>query len=230
MKFNNILRLILPRRVISAIRLLQIFQYKHGHTYHKSGFPVNGKGEFQPWLTYPMIEFLNGFNFSGKRVFEFGAGSSTLYWAARAEQVVSVELNGEWYESLLQKVPNNVQLRHEPDGGKYSEVIQGMGKFDVIVIDGAERYHSAVMASKNLAPGGMIILDNAEWYPTTAEFLNSLGLIEVPFSGFSPVNAFTSTSSVFMSRDFSIPKNDKARLPPIGGRKLPNPALDDIPN
>ena len=62
MKFNNILRFVLPRRVISAIRLLQIFQHKHGHTYQKSGFPVNGKGDFQPWLTYPMIEFLNEHN------------------------------------------------------------------------------------------------------------------------------------------------------------------------
>ena len=217
----------LPRRVISAIRLLQIFQHKHGHTYQKSGFPVNGKGDFQPWLTYPMIEFLNGLDFSGKRVFEFGAGSSTLYWAARAEQVVSVELDRDWYESLLHKVPDNVQLVHEPDGGLYAGIIRDMGKFDIIVIDGAERFLSAEFASQALAPGGMIILDNAEWYPNAAEFLNSSGLIEVPFNGFSPINAFTSTSTAFISREFAISKNNKARLPPIGGRALPTPALDD---
>ena len=154
MMFIDILRFLLPRRVISAVRLLQIFQHKHGHTCHKAGFPVNGKGDFQPWLTYPMIEFLNGFDFDGKRIFEYGAGSSTLYWAARVEHVVSVELNREWYESLLQKVPDNVQLIHEPDGAKYPIVIQEFGKFDVIVIEGAERYASAVAASEALTPGG----------------------------------------------------------------------------
>ena len=205
-----------------------MFQIEHGHTHNRFGFPINAQGNFQPWLTYPLIEFLNSLDFTEKKIFEYGTGSSTLYWASRAEQVVSVELDEKWYSSLLQKIPNNVQLIHEPNGGKYPGIIQEKGKFDVIVIDGAERYQSAVAASEYLAPGGMIILDNSEWYPNAAGYLNSLGLIEVPFSGFSPINAFTSTSSVFMSRDFSIPKNDNARLPPIGGRKLPNPALDDV--
>lgn len=228
MKFDHVLRSILPRRVISAIRLLQIFQHKHGHTFQQSGFPIDGKGDFQPWLTYPMIEFLNGLDLSAKRVFEFGAGSSTLYWASRAEQVVSVEMNQVWYELLLPKIPSNVELIRESDGGKYAAIIKEMGKFDVIVIDGAERYLSAYAAYQALVPGGMIILDNAEWYPNTAEYLNSLGLIEIPFNGFSPVNAFTSTSTAFITREFTITQNNEARQPPIGGRSLPVPALDDV--
>ena len=74
----------------------------------------------------------------------------------------------------------------------------------------------------------MIILDNAEWYPNTAMYLNSLDFIEIPFNGFSPINAFTSTSTAFISREFAVPKNNKARQAPIGGRLLPAPALDDV--
>jgi hypothetical protein len=195
----------------------------------KDGLPVGGQEEYQPWLTYPMIEFLNGFDFSEKTVFEFGSGGSTLYWAARAKKVISVEFDREWYRSLIPKIPGNVTLIHEPDGGKYAGTIRQFScRFDVIVIDGAERMCCALAALDSLAPDGLIILDNAEWYPNTAQCLSSAGLIEIPFSGFAPLNAFCSTTTAFLSRDFSFPRKAHSRRPPVGGRLLPEPALDDV--
>jgi hypothetical protein len=230
LNLDRFLRILVPRRIISAVRLLDIFQRKHGHIRLDEGFPVNGRGEYQPWLTYPVIEFLEGFDFSGKTVFEYGSGSSTLFWASRAKRVTSVELDGEWYRLLLHKIPANVTLLHEPDGVKYAKSIRQFASgFDVIAIDGAERHRCAIAAIESLAPGGMIILDNAEWYPNTAALLASAGLIEVPFSGFSPINAFCSTSTVFLSRDFAFPLKLQSRCPPVGGRALPTPALDDKP-
>src|SRR5262245_3065794 len=35
-----------------------------------------------PWITYPAIEFLNSRLNAGMEIFEFGAGNSTLYYAA----------------------------------------------------------------------------------------------------------------------------------------------------
>lgn len=228
---KDALRRILPWRVISAARLLLIFQGGHGHVNRRNGFPVNGKGEFQPWLTYPLIEYLNGLDFSEKRVFEFGAGASTLYWASRAREVVSVEFDAGWYAALLPIIPKNVTLFHESDGQSYAEkVTKNHGSFDVIVVDGSERYRSAQAALTALAEGGVIILGNAEWYPNTADLLTKAGLIEVRMSGFSPVNAFTSTSSIFLSRNFSIPSNALAREKPIGGTVIPGGALDDGPS
>lgn len=225
---KSLLRKILPRRLISAVRLLSIFQGGHGHVNRRDGFPVNGHGDYQPWLTYPLIEYLNGLDFSGKRVFEFGAGASTLFWAKRAAEVVSVEFDLAWFQALQPKLPGNVTLFHESEGEAYAKKIAGLSApFDVIVVDGAERYRSAEEALKTLAPGGMIILDNAEWYPNTADFLKKAGLIEVRFSGFSPVNAFTSTSSVFLHRDFDFPNVMGARVPPIGGVSILGGTLDD---
>jgi hypothetical protein len=225
-----LLRRVLPRRFISAVRLLLIFQGGHGHVNRLNGFPVNGKGEFQPWLTYPLIEFLNGLDFSEKRVFEFGAGASTLYWAKRACEVVSVEFDAGWYEALLPIIPKNVTLHHVGNGQSYvNKVLECDGRFDVIVVDGAERYRSAQSAIKALADGGFIVLDNAEWYPNTADLLVQAGLIEVRLSGFTPVNAFTSTSSIFMSRNFCIPTNALARKKPIGGTDIIGGTLDDGP-
>lgn len=227
---KNLFRKILPRRLISAARILLIMHREHGHVNRRDGFPVNGRGEYQPWLTYPLIEYLKGFDFSQKRIFEFGAGSSTLFWASRAKHVESVELDRRWFESLVKIVPDNVVLNHQSDGISYSQkIIETDGQFDVIVVDGAERYRSAEAAIEKLIPGGMIILDNAEWYPNTADLLRSAGLIEVRFSGFSPVNAFTSTSSVFLHRDFSFPLVADARQSPIGGVSIQGGTLDDGP-
>ena len=227
---KELLRKILPRRLISAVRMLTIMQGKHGHVNQRNGFPTNGQGEYQPWLTYPLIEYLKGFDLGEKCVFEYGAGASTLFWASRATQVESVEFDRRWFDALAPIVPANVLLHHESNGIAYAnKILDAEGWFDVIVVDGAERYRSAEAALKKLAPGGMIILDNAEWYPNTADLLRTFGLIEVRFSGFSPINAFTSTSSVFLHRDFDFPTSSASRCPPVGGVSIKGGTLDDGP-
>jgi hypothetical protein len=122
-----------------------------------------------------------------------------------------------------------VTLIHQPNGHIYARTPSQLNrKFDVIVVDGAERFRSSQAAIAALAPGGMIILDNAEWYPNSADLLASSGLIEIAFSGFPPINAFCSTSSAFLSREFAFPrKARKARIIPVGGRQLKSLALDD---
>lgn len=225
----NVLRKIVPRWLLVSIKLQKIFFWQYGHTRRADGMPVDGKGNFQPWLTYPLIEYLDGLDVSEKHVFEFGAGASTLFWASRAATVTSVEFSRDWYEALRKRLPANVVMLHEPDGQRYAEAPKKFAprRFDVVVVDGAERYRSARMAVEVLAPGGMIILDNAEWYPRTSDMLAGAGFIEVRFSGFSPINAFTSTSTVFLSPDFAFPRGSVARQPPRGGKVLAHGALDD---
>lgn len=54
----------------------------------KDGNPI-------PWYTYPAIEYLSQFDYGGKRVFEYGCGYSSLFWAERAAKVISIEDNPE---------------------------------------------------------------------------------------------------------------------------------------
>ncbi|MDE1180972.1 class I SAM-dependent methyltransferase [Paraburkholderia sp.] len=231
MSLKSVVRSIVPRKLLVLGRLYQIFFNGYGHVRRTDGMPTNGEGKFQPWLTYPLIEYLNGFDFSDKNVFEFGAGASTLFWAERAQTVTSVEFDQGWYDVLKRKLPGNVTVLHDPDGHSYAATPKRLDgrRFDVVVVDGAERYISAQTALDVLAPGGMIVLDNAEWYPNTANMLALAGLIEVRFSGFSPINAFTATSSVFLSREFAFRLSSAARKPPVGGTRLPEGALDDGP-
>ncbi|PNE52083.1 hypothetical protein A8H39_41155 [Paraburkholderia fungorum] len=131
-----------------------------------------------------------------------------------------MEFDPGWYETLKPKLPGNATLIHENDGHRYADAPKTFGPrhFDVVVVDGAERYRSARTAIDVVALGGMIILDNAEWYPHTADMIADAGFIEIRFSGFSPINAFTATSSIFLSRSFAFPRSGAARLPPRGGR------------
>lgn len=212
----------IPRSLIIAPRLLDTFLRLHGQNRRCGPFPVNGQGKAQPWFTYPMLEFLDTLDLRGKSIFEFGAGGSTLYWARRGAAVTSVELDADWYNHLLGILPDNVAITHEANGHAYATACVG-GCYDVIVIDGAERFRCAESALQALAPGGMIILDNAEWYPNAADLLLGADLLEISFSGFGPINAFTSTSTAFLKRDFHFPR--LRREAPVGGRTIQT--LDD---
>lgn len=71
-----------------------------------------------PWLTFPAIERLRSFLAPDMRVFEYGSGGSTLFFARRANEVVSMEHNGEWYEKLMSRLEEekvtNCTIHHVP--------------------------------------------------------------------------------------------------------------------
>jgi predicted O-methyltransferase YrrM len=49
-----------------------------------------------PWMTFPAIRFLERFLRLPMRVFEYGSGGSTLFFAQRAASVHSIEHNPDW--------------------------------------------------------------------------------------------------------------------------------------
>jgi predicted O-methyltransferase YrrM len=67
-----------------------------------------------PWVTFGAIEFLGAFLTGRMRVFEYGCGGSTLYFARRALQVTSVEHDPSWHSAvgrrLAEKGLTNVEL------------------------------------------------------------------------------------------------------------------------
>ncbi|MDD5218185.1 MAG: hypothetical protein PHN49_00610 [Candidatus Omnitrophica bacterium] len=58
----------------------------------------------QPWLTYAAIEFLEQVLTSEMRLFEYGAGGSTLFYAGKVREVFSVEHDRRWYEKVAGKL------------------------------------------------------------------------------------------------------------------------------
>ena len=51
--------------------------------------------------------------------------------------------------------------------------------FDVIIIDGENRFECAVESINKLKEDGFIILDNSDWLPETSKLLRENDLIEI---------------------------------------------------
>lgn len=181
---------------------------RHGHGFvaaTDSGEPKDALGNWIPLFTYPCVEYLRQFDLHDKRVFEWGAGASTLYWMQRARSVTSVENNRQWFDAMSRLKNDKVSLLLEEGDGFPFRIRHESGAFDVIVIDSyGYRYDCAVEAVRKLAPGGMAILDNADWHPDSARVLRASGLLQVDFAGFKVTESHASTTSVFLKRDFNF--------------------------
>ncbi|WP_407496174.1 class I SAM-dependent methyltransferase [Pseudooceanicola sp. MF1-13] len=135
-----------------------------------------------PWWTFDAVREVEAFLHSRRdaRVFEWGAGASTLWLAKRAGEVVSITHDGPDYDRVLDRLDTfaPVTLRHVPaqDAGlvgskrrgftgqrfdRYVRAIHDVeGEFDLIVIDGRAREACLEEAKARLAPGGVILFDD----------------------------------------------------------------------
>jgi len=195
-----------------------------------SGLPTSGHGRPMPKYTFPLIEWLDQLDLSRDTVLEFGAGMSTLFWAARARRVVALENNVEWLSSVRAAAGSNVEIVDASLGLPMSSWRQGahnMGDalkdqslFDIIVVDGAgNRFLMAKEAVKRLAPDGIIILDNTMWYPKTATWLRRR-MLQIDFHGLKPTQLHADTTSVFFNRvPWRLPSTSVS-MPgyPVGGQ------------
>jgi hypothetical protein len=67
-----------------------------------------------PWIAFSAIDFLKEHAGPEMRVFEYGSGSSTLFWSRRVKEVYSVEHDADWAKKVKQgiseKAIKNVEL------------------------------------------------------------------------------------------------------------------------
>lgn len=220
---GRIFRKIVPRPISYALTCLKVLEVDYGHfTTTLKWTCVDKDGEPIPWYTYPAIEYLSQLDFSGKTVFEYGSGNSSLFWAARAEAVFSIENNENWHKKITsQKQFKNLNIALIENKQEYLEAISSYPGFDIIIIDGSYRDECARYAVQKLNAGGIIILDNSDWYPETAKFIRSnSNLIQVDMKGFAPINFYTSTTSLFLQRDFSFScREEDQPTPSLGSIK-----------
>ncbi len=168
---------------------------------------IDSRNDAIPWYTYPFIEYLKQFDFGNARVFEFGSGNSTLFWASRCAEVISVEHDPKWYEFMRARVPKNVSLHLRTQSDEYSTIINEIGgEFDIIVIDGEWRLNCAQSSLKNFSNHGMLILDNSDWFVDTSRYLRAQSLFQIDFSGPGPINRYAWTSSLFLNAPVNLQK------------------------
>ena len=176
-----------------------------------------------PWYTYPAIEYLVQFDYGNKKIFEYGCGYSSAFWAGRAQKVVSIEDNQDYFARWKKEFQmQNLDIRWRDEGEIYENAIfEDETKYDVIVIDGKRREKCAEAAVQKLAEGGMIILDDSDRINTSLEYVHAVeilkqaNLLQVDFYGFCPMNNYTKTTSIFFSRNFDFKSLYKVQ--PING-------------
>lgn len=167
--------------------------------------PVDATGNPLPWITYPAIEFLARRVNKEMSVFEYGCGASTLWWAPRVKEVVSIEHDKDWFGIVASRAPQNVDLHHIPltEGEAYSRAVGTYrNRFHLVVIDGRERVRCAFHSLDALTEDGVIIWDNSDRaeYQQGYEFLLSHGFRKIEFIGYAP-GCIDKTETTFFYRD-----------------------------
>ena len=125
---------------------------------------VDANGRAVPFISYAAFEFLTARVRRDMRVFEYGSGSSTLWWAARVAEVVAVENDPQWYDIIGRQLPENGKLLlGSVADGSYARAIRQVPQgFDVVVVDGRERTECAREALTALSPEGIVIWDDSD--------------------------------------------------------------------
>lgn len=127
-----------------------------------------------PWLVKGAVAWMEAFLRPEFRVFEWGSGGSTVWFAQRVAEVVTVEHQPKWAAALREMNLGNVKIIERPDDYPdfhgYAGAIDDEDLFDLILIDGADGYDGGMAGSRgrctdhaplHLRPGGAIVLDNS---------------------------------------------------------------------
>lgn len=194
-------RKLFPAPVFSALRALGTlcgaplrFSVTTGHASSAlRGKAVDRNGDPIPWLTYPAIDLLSCKSLADRRVLEFGAGQSTLWFAKRAASVVSFESDPEWHSNLARALPSNAVVHlSAPSLDGIQRVLNASERFDIVLVDGLERVTAAKHALDRVTRDGVVIVDNSEgnWGPPPSypimDLFRAAGFMRVDFYGMAP--------------------------------------------
>lgn len=131
-----------------------------------------------PWLTYQANYFLDLFLDEDDIGFEIGSGFSTLWLASRIKHLTSVEGDAGWHQRINglmrerhvanvdylfvdENKVNDAQLKNQ-----CVEICNAlpMGAIDFALIDGLCRSTMALKLSSLLKPGGLLVIDDINWF------------------------------------------------------------------
>lgn len=151
-----------PRYIVDRVRL-----FTHERTHPDD-----------PWLTSEATKFLDGWLRKSHAGLEWGTGRSTIWIAARVGRLLAVEHDRGWHREVKDRLARrgleNVDLRlvptdtDHPPGHDHPYVavaatLPAKG-LDFVLVDGVLREHCAEAALWLVRPGGILIVDNANWF------------------------------------------------------------------
>lgn len=176
----------------------------------KAGRPIDKNGLPIPWLNYAAIDFVGSKINSQMRVFEWGAGFSSLWFASRVKEVVSAEDNTKWIQEISKEVSGNMKIMNLPSKSDYvGSILKETGKFDVIVIDGSHRNDCAKVCIEKLNSDGFVIFDNSDSreFDQSMDYFNEQNFFRIDFLGLIPSYLYKNCTSILF-RNPEILKNE----------------------
>lgn len=176
-----------------------------------------------PWMTFGAIDWFEKNIKENFKVFEWGTGGSTLYYAKKTEHVCSIEHDAGWHSQIKkrladagldncdyrlvqpEKTQNNKGYASSCKGfegqsfEKYCKAIELFPDdyFDLIVIDGRARVACAALTEKKIKGGGHIVLDNADIEEYSPIFDTFKGWEKISFSGPVLYGLYSCTTAIF---------------------------------
>jgi hypothetical protein len=147
----------------------------------------------KPWMCPGTVDFCEKHLSRSMSVLEFGSGRSTVWFAQRAGNLISIEHNSVWYQLVKKKIETanltNVDLRWipldhsltEPEREFYEKCPDCVAvldefpdaSFDLIIVDGHYRTNCTRKCLSKIKPGGYLLLDDANLW-------NSFDVLEIP--------------------------------------------------
>jgi hypothetical protein len=176
-----------------------------------------------PWWTYRAIDAVEAWLASRARpirIFEYGSGASTLWLAARADEVCTVEHDAGFAALLADRfaVAGNVALQVIPpvrsprpvvpsakegyaglDFAGYVAAIDGLGDFDLVVVDGRARQACLAHALPRLRGDGLVVFDNSARRRYRAAITAAL-VTETRLPGLTPTLPYPEQTSLLRPR------------------------------
>ena len=167
----------------------------------------DGAGKPLPWYTIPFVDFLDPRIGRSWRIFEYGAGASTFYYAERVDEVWTVEHDAAFAAELRPRLPGNVHLLVHPENSDAYAGAPGEmpAAADFISIDGRDRVRCLARAVGRLSPAGVLVLDDSERseYASGIATLRAAGFRSLEFWGIAVGTIDRKCTTVFY-RDGNI--------------------------
>lgn len=119
----------------------------------------------EPWLVNDAMDVIKNWDLKNMKVLEYGAGLSTLWWADKCKEVVTIEAAEDWYLKMNAVKPANVDLHYRPcNEGNQSKIdfytsLPTDFSPDIIVVDGILRYE-CIQKALTLPRPLILIVDN----------------------------------------------------------------------
>lgn len=133
------------------------------------------KNPDKPWVNQEANRLLQTLLVKTDRAIEWGSGRSTKWFSQKVGHLTSVESDTDWYNRVSADLKssniNNVEYLLRPDlsGESASEYVRAVDRIPdqslgFALVDGQLREHCALAVIPKIAPGGILMWDNANWF------------------------------------------------------------------